>query len=102
MLSFTGCSHNLTREEAIELKKMRYQVKHWKVKEIDSKSRRLRGSCSMTPREVVVFLEAFGHPFDTKIYIPVGVIYGKEEVKPLQRKYRYLLSHSTLATKEEL
>ncbi|CAJ1970972.1 unnamed protein product [Sphenostylis stenocarpa] len=102
MLAFTGCNHNLTREEAVELKKMRYQVKHWKVKEIDSKSKRLRGSCPLTPREVAVFLEALGYPFDTKIYIAAGRIYGKDEMKPLQSKYRNLLSHSTLATKEEL
>lgn len=102
MLAFTGCSHNLTKEEAVELKKMRYKVKHWKVKEIDGKSRRLRGSCPMTPREVAVFLEALGYPHDTKIYVAAGMIYGKDAMKPLQSKYRHLLTHSTLATKEEL
>ncbi|KAG5053015.1 hypothetical protein JHK87_005213 [Glycine soja] len=102
MLAFTGCSHNLTQDEAVELKKMRYKVKHWKVKEIDGKSRRLRGSCPMTPREVAVFLEALGYPHDTKIYVAAGMIYGKDAMKPLQSKYRHLLTHSTLATKEEL
>ncbi|KAK7300553.1 hypothetical protein RJT34_11399 [Clitoria ternatea] len=102
MLAFTGCSHNRTTEEARELKKMRYQVKHWKVKEIDSKSKRLRGSCPMTPREVTVFLEALGFPLDTNIYVAAGTIYGKDGMKPLQNKFPNVFSHSILATKEEL
>lgn len=56
----------------------------------------------MTPREVAVFLEALGYPFDTKIYVAAGKIYGSEGIKPLQTKYPNVLTHSTLATKEEL
>ncbi|CAI9108878.1 OLC1v1008579C1 [Oldenlandia corymbosa var. corymbosa] len=103
MLSFTGCTHGLTQEESKELRILRENTNHWKVKNINSTEQRINGLCPLTPKEVGIFLHALGYPPWTLIYIAAGEIYGgNTHLSELTSRYPNVVFKETLASKQEL
>eukprot|EP00262_Sarcandra_glabra_P014628 TRINITY_DN4311_c0_g2_i1.p1 TRINITY_DN4311_c0_g2~~TRINITY_DN4311_c0_g2_i1.p1 ORF type:complete len:444 (+),score=59.48 TRINITY_DN4311_c0_g2_i1:385-1716(+) len=103
MLAFSGCTYGLSPAEADELTRIRETTAYWKVKDIDSREQRAKGYCSLTPKEVGMFLTALGYPSDTPIYIAAGEIYGGDsQMAYLQSRFPMLMSKEKLASVEEL
>ncbi|XP_076888221.1 O-fucosyltransferase 35-like [Bidens hawaiensis] len=102
MLAFTGCSHNLTSEEDDELRRMRYEMSHWKEKEIDGSEKRQLGGCPLTPQETSLLLKGLGFPPTTRIYLVAGEAYGNGTMETLNQDFPNILSHFTLTTEREL
>lgn len=103
MLSFTGCTFGLKDNEAEELRIMRENTNHWKVKTINSTEQRAGGHCPLTPKEVGIFLRALGYPNTTPIYVAAGEIFGGDTyLSDLRSYFPNLIFKDMLTTKEEL
>ncbi|KAK2375562.1 O-fucosyltransferase [Trifolium repens] len=103
MLAYSGCTHDLSLDEAEELRIIRENTSYWKVKDIDPIEQRSRGFCPLIPKEVGIFLTALGYPSNTPIYIAAGEIYGGEShMAELRSRYPLLMSKEKLTSLEEL
>eukprot|EP00250_Pteridium_aquilinum_P019083 c24286_g1_i2 orf=271-1974(-) len=103
MLAFSGCTYGLSDPEIAELTMIRENTPHWKVKLINATEQRIKGFCPLTPKEVGIFLQAFGYPTSTRIYIAAGEIYGGNgSMTELRARFPNLMCKETIATSEEL
>ncbi|GMH24494.1 hypothetical protein Nepgr_026337 [Nepenthes gracilis] len=103
MLAFTGCTYGLSSAESEELRLMRENTNHWKIKKINSSVQRNAGLCPLTPKEVGIFLQALGYPPSTLIYIAAGEIYGgSSRLSDLTSRFPNVVFKETVATQEEL
>ncbi|KAK1423703.1 hypothetical protein QVD17_19011 [Tagetes erecta] len=103
MLAFSGCTYGLSELESEELRLLRENTNHWKVKKINSTEQRIAGLCPLTPKEVAIFLQALGYPPTTVIYVAAGEIYGgKTHLSELTSRFPNVLFKEMIATKEEL
>ncbi|KAL0908232.1 hypothetical protein M5K25_022714 [Dendrobium thyrsiflorum] len=103
MLSFTGCTYGLNEAETEELRIMRENTNHWKMKKINSTEQRNEGSCPLTPKEVGIFLQSLGYPSSIWIYMASGEIFGGQTyLEDLRFRFPNLVFKDTIATSEEL
>ncbi|XP_042058292.1 O-fucosyltransferase 7-like isoform X1 [Salvia splendens] len=103
MLAFSGCTHDLSPEEAEELKTIRENMTWWKIKDIDPVEQRTKGYCPLTPKEVGLFLSTLGFPSSTPLYVAAGEIYGGESsMADLKIRYPIIMNKEKLASVEEL
>ncbi|GAB4847741.1 O-fucosyltransferase 38, variant 2 [Ancistrocladus abbreviatus] len=103
MLAFTGCTHSLSSVESEELRILRENTNHWKVKKINSTEQRNAGLCPLTPKEMGIFIQALGYPPSTLIYIAAGEIYGStSRLSDLTSRFPNVVFKETVATQEEL
>ncbi|CAK9146936.1 unnamed protein product [Ilex paraguariensis] len=103
MLSFTGCTYGLSHAESEELRIMRENTNHWKIKKINSTEQRIGGFCPLTPKEVGLFLQAHGYPPSTLIYIAAGEIYGGDtHLSELTSFFPNVVFKENVATQAEL
>ncbi|XVE85687.1 hypothetical protein DITRI_Ditri17bG0111100 [Diplodiscus trichospermus] len=103
MIAFTGCTEGLTKEEAADVKQLRYSHEGWKHKPISSKRQRERGSCPLTPEETALVIQALGIDRNTTIYIAGGEIYHKEKkMAAMAAAYPNLVTKESMLKPEEL
>ncbi|MBA0816019.1 hypothetical protein Gohar_000728, partial [Gossypium harknessii] len=79
ILAFTSCKRGLTKEEAEDVKQMKYSQDGWRRKPIASNKKRKHGLCPLTPEETALVLQALDIDKNITIYIAVEEIYNKEK-----------------------
>ncbi|XP_076916364.1 O-fucosyltransferase 38-like [Bidens hawaiensis] len=100
MLAFSGCTYGLSDSESEDLRLLRENTNHWKVKKINSTEQRIAGLCPLTPKEVGIFLQALGYPPSTVVYIAAGEIYA--HLSDLTSRFPNVLFKEMVASEEEL
>ncbi|TYJ00769.1 hypothetical protein E1A91_A13G107600v1 [Gossypium mustelinum] len=79
ILAFTICKQGLTKEEAEDVKQMKYSQDGWRHKPIASNKKRKHGLCPLTPEETPLVLQALDIDENITIYIAAEEIYNKEK-----------------------
>ncbi|MBA0602508.1 hypothetical protein Gorai_002688, partial [Gossypium raimondii] len=79
ILAFTSCKQGLTKEEAEDVKQMKYSQDGRRHKPIASNKKRKHGLCPLTPEETALVLQALDIDKNITIYIAAEEIYNKEK-----------------------